>query len=118
MYLRKIIFAVEGRSEEALRPFLKQLAKKAKRLRGIYIDMSAAYASSIRKHLPNVDLIFNRFHVTKLLNDTIDKIRRSEYAKCKDNGLAVLKGQRFPLLRNFVDLDEGQRSNFKTYPDA
>ncbi|MBA2368341.1 MAG: ISL3 family transposase [Candidatus Protochlamydia sp.] len=109
----KIIFAVEGRSEEVLRPFLKQLAKKAKRLRGIGIDMSAAYASSIKKHLPKVDLIFDRFHVTKLLNDTIDKIRRSEYAKCKDNGLAVLKGQRFLLLRNFVDLDEGQRSNLQ-----
>lgn len=109
----QIIHAVEGRSEVAIQCFLKLLAKKSKRLRGIGIDMSASYASSIKKHLPNVAIIFDRFHVTKLLNDTIDKIRRSECARCKDEGLAVLKGQRFLLLRNFVDLDPGQRSNLE-----
>lgn len=109
----QIIHAVEGRSEEVLRPFLKLLAKKAKRLRGIGIDMSAAYSSSIKKHLPNISIIFDRFHVTKLLNNTIDKIRRSEYAKCKNQGLRVLKGQRFLLLRNFVDLEDDQKSSLQ-----
>ena len=75
--------------------------------------MSAAYASSVRMHLPNVAIVFDRFHVTKLLNSTIDKIRRAEYAKCQDKGLNVLKGQRFLLLRNFVDLDDSQKSSLK-----
>lgn len=109
----QIIHAVEGRSEEVLRPFLKLLAKKAKRLRGIGIDMSAAYASSIRKHLPTVAIIFDRFHVTKLLNNTIDKIRRAEYAKCQNKDLRVLKGHRFLLLRNFVDLEDDQKSSLQ-----
>src|SRR5215203_5946692 len=82
----QIIHAVEGRNEQVLRAFLRLLSKKAKRLRGIGIDMSAAYASSVRMHLPNVSIIFDRFHVTKLLNNTIDKIRRDEYAKCQNNG--------------------------------
>lgn len=109
----QIIHAVEGRKEESLRPFLKLLSKKAKRLRGIGIDMSAAYSSSIKKHLPHVAIIFDRFHVTKLLNNTIDKIRRAEYAKCQDKGLHVLKGQRFLLLRNFVDLDSEQKTSLQ-----
>jgi transposase len=109
----RIIHAVEGRKEEALRPFLKQLAKKARRLRGIAIDMSAAYASSVRLHLPNVEIIFDRFHVTKLLTDTIDKIRRFEYARHNNKGLRVLKGQRFLLLRNFADLDPAQQDHLK-----
>jgi transposase len=109
----QIIHAVEGRSEEVLRPFLKLLSKKAKRLRGIGIDMSAAYASSIKKHLPTVSIIFDRFHVTKLLNNTLDKIRRSEYTKCQNKGLHVLKGQRFLLLRNFIDLDDDQKSSLQ-----
>jgi transposase len=109
----QIIHAVEGRSEADLRPFLKLLSKKAKRLRGIGIDMSAAYSSSVQKHLPDVSIIFDRFHVTKLLNNTIDQIRRAEYAKCQNKGLRVLKGQRFLLLRNFVDLDDGQKSSLQ-----
>lgn len=109
----QIIHAVEGRDEESLRPFLKLLSKKARRLRGIGIDMSAAYSSSIQKHLPLVSIIYDRFHVTKLLNDTIDKIRRAEYARHKNTGLSVIKGQRFLLLRNFVNLDDGQKSSLE-----
>lgn len=109
----QIIHAVEGRNEKALRPFLKLLSKKAKRLKGIGIDMSAAYASSVKKHLPSVSIIFDRFHVTKLLNNMIDKIRRSEYGKCQNKGLRVLKGQRFLLLRNFVDLEDDQKSSLQ-----
>lgn len=109
----RIIHAVEGRKEEALRPFLKQLAKKARRLRGIAIDMSASYANALKLHLPNVEIIFDRFHVTKLLTDTIDKIRRSEYARHNNEGLRVLKGQRFLLLRNFADLDPAQQDHLK-----
>lgn len=109
----QIIHAVEGRSEEVLRPFLKLLSKKAKRLRGVGIDMSAAYSSSIMKHLPHVSIIFDRFHVTKLLNNTIDKIRRSEYTKHRNKGLPVLKGQRFLLLRNFVDLEEEEKTSLQ-----
>jgi len=109
----QIIHAVEGRKEENLRPFLQLLAKKSKRLKGIGIDMSATYASSIKKHLPYVSIIYDRFHVTKLLNVTIDKIRRTEYAKCQDKGLNVLKGQRFLLLRNFIDLQADQKSSLQ-----
>lgn len=109
----QIIHAVEGRSEEDLRPFLKLLSKKGKRLRGIGIDISTTYSSSIMKHLPHVSIIFDRFHVTKLLNNTIDKIRRSEYAKCQNKGLRVLKGQRFLLLRNFVDLEDKQKTSLQ-----
>jgi transposase len=109
----QIIHAVEGRKEEDLRPFLKLLLKKANRLRGIAIDMSAAYSSSIKKHLPHVSIVFDRFHVTKLLNGTIDKIRRAEYADCTNKGLRVLKGQRFLLLRNFVDLKDEQKTSLQ-----
>lgn len=75
--------------------------------------MSAAYSSSVKKHLPNVSIIFDPFHVAKLLNDTIDKIRRAEYAKCQNKGLRVYKGQRFLLLRNFVDLEDVQKNSLQ-----
>lgn len=109
----QIIHAVEGRNEAALRPFLKLLSKKAKRLRGVGIDMSAAYACSVTLHLPHVAIIFDRFHVTKLLNDMIDKVRRAEHEKHQKNGANVLKGQRFLLLRNFAELDVDEKSSLQ-----
>lgn len=99
-----IIHAVRGRKGECLAPFLKQLAKKAKRLKGIAMDMSAGYAASVKKFLPNVDIIFDRFHVTKVLTTAVDNVRKAEWKKHQAAGINVGKGDRFLLLRNFQDL--------------
>lgn len=109
----QIIHAVEGRSEEATRGFLKLLKQKAKRLRGIAIDMSAAYASAIKIHLPHVSIVYDRFHVTKLLTGTLDEIRRSEQKKCLQYGIDVIKGDRFLLLRNFSTLEKDKQSRLE-----
>lgn len=88
----QIIHAVEGRSEGSIRPFLKQLAKKAKRLKGVGIDMSAAYSRAIKLHLPKVKIIFDQFHVTQLLNASIDKIRRERTCKVQVSGVKCNEG--------------------------
>jgi transposase len=56
--------------------------------------MNAAYASAVEQFLPNVDIVFDRFHIMGLLNAAIDEIRRSQQNKCNQIGLKVLKGYR------------------------
>ncbi len=72
----EIIHAVEGKSMESVAPFLLELREKAIQLKAIAMDMNAAYASAVKKHLPNIDVVFDRFHVVALLNTVIDEIRR------------------------------------------
>lgn len=108
-----IIFAVEGRKEQHLIGFLKRLAKRAKRLKAIAMDMSAGYAASVKKYLPNIDIVFDRFHVTKVLNKAVDEVRKEEWSRHKENGIKVGKGNRFLLLRNFEDLDVNEQTSLK-----
>jgi len=63
----EIIHSVEGKSIECVTPFILQLKEKAILLKAIAIDMNAAYASATKKYLPNVDVVFDRFHVVALL---------------------------------------------------
>jgi len=74
----EIIHAIEGKSMESVTPFILQLKEKAPGLKAIAMDMNAAYASATKKHLPNVDVVFDRFHVVVLLNTAIDEIRRDQ----------------------------------------
>ena len=73
----EIIHAVEGKSMENITPFILQLKEKAIQLKAIAMDMNAAYASVVNKYLPDVDVVFDRFHVVALLNTAIDEIRRN-----------------------------------------
>lgn len=101
----QIIHAIEGKSEENVTPFILNLQQKALQLKAIAMDMNAAYPAAVKKHLPNVDVVFDRFHVVALLNGAIEDIRRDQQARCNAAGLKVLKGMRFLLLSNYERLD-------------
>jgi transposase len=101
----EIVHAVEGKSIESVTPFILELKEKAIQLKAIAMDMNAAYASAAKKYLPNVDVVFDRFHVVALLNTAIDEIRRDQQAKCDSVGLKVIKGMRFLLLSNYEKLN-------------
>lgn len=109
----EIIHAVEGKSIESVTPFILQLKEKAIQLKAMAMDMNAAYASATRKHLPNVDVVFDRFHVVAMLNTAIDEIRRDQQAKCNAIGLKAIKGMRFLLLRNYETLDIKRQNSLK-----
>ncbi len=63
--------------------------------------MSGPYISAAKEYLPEVDIVFDRFHVTALANRALDDIRRAECRKWKGKN-EVLKGVRFLLLKNYA----------------
>ena len=97
----RILHAVEGKDMEAVIPFLKRLKKKAVQLKGIAMDMSPAFSSAVQQELPHVEIIFDRFHVMKMMNTVLDDIRKTQQ-KLLGN---TLKGDRFLLLKNYDNLD-------------
>jgi transposase len=74
----RILHAVEGKSKEDIRPFLETLARKAKRLEGIAMDMSSAYYNAVIETLPRVNIVFDRYHIMALINQAIEDLRRDQ----------------------------------------
>lgn len=109
----QIIHAVEGRNREAIIPFIRKLAKKAVNLKAVAMDMSGPFESAMEEFFPFLDIVFDRFHIMKLINDAIDKMRREQQRLYKEAGNDVLKGGRYLLLRNLDTLDSTQTSNLK-----
>lgn len=109
----QIIHAIEGRSKEVIIPFLKKVAKKAVNLKAIAMDMSGPYKSAVNELLPHIDIVFDRFHVMKLMNEKIDLIRREQQQLYKKKGEDVLKGCRYLLLKNIDSLDPDSRTGLE-----
>ncbi len=79
-------------------------------IESVTTDLSQAFISAVRDNLPEATLVFGHFHVVKLMNDKLDKIRRATYQKENDeNKRRVIKGQRWILLCNGEGLDESGR---------
>lgn len=77
------------------------------------MDMSGSYHSAAKEYLPEVDIVFDRFHVTALANRALDEIRRRECGKWKGKNQA-LKGVRFLLLKNYTALSKDQAERVNT----
>ena len=46
--------------------------------------MSKAYISAVSESAPNAQIIFDRFHVQRLVHDALDEVRRAEVRTLED----------------------------------
>lgn len=100
-----VVFVGDGRGAEALDPFWARLKRSRVKLRAVATDMSAAYINAVRENLPGVPLVFDHFHVVKLMNESLTEIRRKLHHELSSRtGRSVLKGSRWILLKTPVSL--------------
>lgn len=97
----RVIWAREGRSAETLAAFFAEIGPDARaRIEWVTIDMSAAYRKAIDEHLPNAQVIYDRFHVQKLLSEAVDETRRTIWRSLKGTPEGdAMKRTRWPLLK-------------------
>jgi transposase len=103
----RIVFVGDGKGESALKPFWKRLRHSHAKIEAVAADLSPAYGLEIRTALPDAALVFDRFHLVKLLNEHLTELRR-ELQREAEEGLQkrVLKGTRWLLLKHPANLDD------------
>ena len=74
-------------------------------VREVSVDMWAGFAKVIACVFPNAAVVFDRFHVMKLVNEALNKLRKQVGVNAK--------GSRFLLLKNFSDLTEIEREQLQ-----
>ncbi|MCX6922743.1 MAG: ISL3 family transposase [Verrucomicrobia bacterium] len=109
---RPIWFGGTDRSEASLALFFTELG--IKKCRGIYLavmDMWKPFRNATIQHVPEVGILFDKFHVIAHLGDALDQVRKSEYARLTGKDRQFIKGQKYTLLSNHANLTlDGRRS--------
>jgi transposase len=102
-----VLFVGEGKSANALVPFWRRLKRSRARIEAVAIDMSSAYIQAVETHLPNAAIVFDHFHVVKLMNEKLTTLRRDLHREATELlDKDVLKGTRWLLLKNPENLNE------------
>ena len=120
-----VLYVGEGKGSDALIKFSQSLKKSKCKIEAIAMDMSKAYISWTKNNLPDADIVFDHFHVIKLMNDKIDQVRRRTLKNLDDTQKESLKNNRFLFLSNIENLDskstdklEDLRNIFKDLGDV
>jgi len=113
---RVLLWVGEDRTEEAVRPFFTQEMgkRRCQTLQLVCMDMWAAYAKLVRDYAVNAQILFDRFHIVKHLNEAVDAARRDLWRQLTTQERVSFKGTRWLLLKNPWNLSSGQKERLST----
>ncbi len=70
--------------------------------------MASAYYAATRKNVPDAKHVFDRFHIVKLMNEKLTRLRRELQNEADKTGRKVLMGLRWLLWKFRGDLDDSK----------
>jgi transposase len=125
----ELIGLLNSRKQDEIREMLESWGIEVlNSIEVVTMDLYQSYKSVINEILPDVDIVADRFHVMKQINDELDTQRKAETKKAKvetkkakskakkkekEEVENIFKGSKYPLLKNEVDLLDKQKEKLE-----
>jgi transposase len=103
----RVIHATEGKGQQCMKSIAQHLTSKGvppEQIEQLSMDLSPAFIAGAAKSFPKAHITFDRFHVVKLLNEAMNKVRMDER---KEH--AALKNHKYTFLKNKDALSDKKR---------
>lgn len=104
---KRTVFVTEGKDSETIKQFSEALESKGgckEKIETVCMDMSPAFISGAVEHIPEAQIVFDKFHQVQMVNKALDETRKAER---KDNDM--LKGHKYTLLYSYARLEEKKK---------
>lgn len=117
---RRVLFATPGKDHTTIDRFNQFLAEHkgdpSKIIEGC-CDMSQSFIKGLTENFPNISVIFDKFHVMKMMNEALNEVRREEQKKNNElikTRMCWLKNRENLKEEEKVHLDKLLQMNLKT----
>ncbi|CAC9539608.1 Mobile element protein, partial [uncultured Gammaproteobacteria bacterium] len=81
LYQKAVVHISDGKDSQTVKDFVETLEQqngKKEQVKAISCDMSPAFIKGVRDNLPKAKITFDKFHILKIINAGVDKVRREE----------------------------------------
>lgn len=104
---RTIVDLLEDRRKETVIRYLAGLPDREK-ITHVAMDMWEPYRDAVRAVLPKAVIVVDRFHISRMGSEALERIRKEVRVSLPTKGRLQLMGDRWLLLRNEKDLNATQ----------
>jgi transposase len=120
---RKPIALLEKRNKEVIADYLMSLGSEIlEQIEEVSIDLWIPYKSVVEELLPNSQIVADRFHVMKQINEELDGRRKKEKREIKkiknkkkrEEKESVIKHSKYPLLKKKEKLNEREKEKLES----
>lgn len=115
-----VLDVAENRDENSAKDLLNKALSRPQQA-GVFaaaMDMWPAYRNAVNEVLPFTEIVHDRFHISKHLNEAVDKVRRQENRQMVRNGEDGLKGTKYWWLKNEPNLTADAAERFEDLKKA
>ena len=110
----RVVEVTPGNDTESGRRLWQALGKEQRgKVKAAAMDMSAGFAAATRLEAPQAVIVYDKFHVSALLNKAVDLVRRQEHRALSKEGDETLKGTKQLWLFNPIHLSEERQAEFE-----
>ncbi|GAB6393666.1 MAG: ISL3 family transposase [Treponematales bacterium] len=114
---RRVLDVVENRDKEAVKGVFKCLnSEQRQAVKAISMDFWQAFVSTAEELLPNAEIVHDKFHIMKYMNEAVNKVRVGEHKWRRKQKDATLTGTKYLWLKkleNFTDKDKEKWATLK-----
>jgi len=107
----------EGHDTEAAKSCFSQLSQEQlQSVEAIAMDMSPAFVRAAKELIPFAEskIMHDKFHIMKMANHAVDKVRRGEHKQLLKDGDDRLKGSKYFWLTSLENHSEKQHARFQS----
>jgi transposase len=114
----RVLEVAEERTQAAADRLWEALPEKQKEeIEAVAVDMWPAFANSIKTNAEQAEIVHDRFHISKHLNEAVDKVRRQEHKTLKKTGDERLTGSKQLWLFNPENIRDDRWLEFEALKD-
>jgi transposase len=109
----RVLEVVPERTTEACQRLWQRLGpEQCQSVEAVALDLWEPFLKATTTAAPQAQIVHDRFHVSKHLNEAVDEVRRSEHRQLCAEGQDHLTGTKYLWLRNPQNWSPGQQTLF------
>lgn len=110
----RVIEVVKDRTTKATEELFDTLSSSQKSgVEAVAMDFWPAFIGTVKRELPDARIVHDRFHISKYLNEAVDKVRRWENQRLFKEGDRRLVGSKFQWLQNVENMSSARKEEFE-----
>ena len=99
-----VLYVGKGKKGSSLDEFAKKVKRSKACIKNVAVDLAPSFTSWISLNFPKATIVYDHFHVIKLMNDKLHQIRRRIMNELADYEKKELKNRRWHFVKNIENL--------------